>query len=240
MLRFYFIITFSIFTAIFYFSVSAVAERHPDLFNENQRYGIVKYICWNISFKGRVKNVYSGVENLPQEGGYIMYPNHQGRYDAIGIILGHKKPCTFVIDATRSHVPVLDQATMLLNGKRLDKSDLKNQVENIIAVSKEVMQGRRYILFPEGGYEDDVSSNDVKEFMPGAFKAAMKAKCPIIPIALVDSYKVFYKHSLRKVTCQIHYLEPIYYDQYKDMNSHQIADLVKNKIENKINEVLAV
>lgn len=240
MLRFYFIISFSIFTAIFYFLSSAIIKRYPGWFSEEQKYSLVKYICWHISFKGRIKNIYSGLENLPKEGGYIMYPNHQGRYDAVGIILGHKKPLSFVIDAKRSHVIVLDQATDLVNGKRLDKSDPRNQVNNIISVAKEVSQGKKYILFPEGGYEDDVSDNTVKEFMPGAFKAAIKAKCPIVPIALVDSYKVFYKNSLRKVTCQIHFLEPIEYEEYKEMNSHQIADLVKLKIENKINEVLAV
>ena len=27
-----------------------------------------------------------GQENLPKEGGYMMYPNHQGKYDALGIV----------------------------------------------------------------------------------------------------------------------------------------------------------
>ena len=240
MFRFYFIITFSVFTALFFIGATKVIMHNPERFSENQKYGLVKYICWHISFKGRIKNIYSGIENLPEDGGYIMYPNHQGRYDAVGIILGHEKPCSIVIDSIRSHVLILDQVTDLLDGKRLDKSDAKNQVQNILQVAKEVSEGRRYILFPEGGYEDDVSDNTIKEFMPGSFKAAMKAKCPIVPVALVDSYKAFYKNSIRKITCQTHFLEPIYYEEYKDMNSHEISDLVKSRIESKINEVLAM
>ena len=33
---------------------------------------------------------------------------------------------------------------------------------------------------------------------------------------------------------QVHFLEPIYYEEYKDMNTKQIADMVKNKIQDKL------
>ena len=41
-----------------------------------------------------------GIENLPKEGGYMMYPNHQGKYDVYGIFCVHKKPLfmTYVYD----------------------------------------------------------------------------------------------------------------------------------------------
>ncbi len=64
-----------------------------------------------------------------------------------------------------------------------------------------------------------------------AFKAATKAKCPIIPVALIDSFKPFDMNSAAKVTVQVHFLEPITYDEYKDMKTHEIAEEVKHRIE---------
>lgn len=167
-----------------------------------------------------------------------MYPNHQGKYDAVGIMLGHSDPCSIVIDDERSKTFVLNEFTQILKGKRLNKSDLRGQITIMQEVANEVALGQRYILFPEGGYED-VTSNEVKEFMAGAFKAAIKAQCPIVPVALIDSYKPFGINSLKRVTTQVHFLEPISYEKYKDMKTQEISDLVRNNIITKINEVLA-
>ena len=35
---------------------------------------------------GKITTEACGLENLPETGGYIMYPNHQGKYDLLGII----------------------------------------------------------------------------------------------------------------------------------------------------------
>jgi hypothetical protein len=95
--------------------------------------------------------------------------------------------------------------------------------------------GRRYLLFPEGGYTDN--KNRLLEFHPGSFKIPLKAKCPIIPIAIYDSYKPFTINSLRRVTTPVHYLEPILYKQYAKMSTWEIRDLVYERISNKIAEI---
>jgi 1-acyl-sn-glycerol-3-phosphate acyltransferase len=172
-------------------------------------------------------NVY-GVENLPDDGGYVMYANHQGKYDSLGIISAHTNPCTVMIDEKRSHLFLTDQFVTLLKGSRLDKSNMKSQMQTILNVISEVKDGRRYIIFPEGGYYHN--RNDVHEFLPGAFKCSIKSKSPIIPVALIDSYKPFELNTLRPVTTQVHFLEPLYYEDYKDLNSTQIAEIVRNRI----------
>lgn len=104
-------------------------------------------------------------------------------------------------------------------------------------VSEEVKQGKRYILFPEGGYEFN-NKNHVCDFKAGSFKIALKTKAPIVPVALIDSYKVFNSFCLGPVTTQVHYLKPILYDEYGGLKTHEIADLVKVRIQEKLDEVL--
>ena len=102
---------------------------------------------------------------------------------------------------------------------------------------KDVKNGKRYVLFPEGGYKFN-NKNKVQDFKAGSFKIALKSHVPIIPIALIDSYKVFNSFHFGPVTTQVHYLKPIEYDEYKDMKTKDIAALVKERIEEKIKEIL--
>ena len=91
--------------------------------------------------------------------------------------------------------------------------------------------------FPEGGYEFN-NKNHVCDFKAGSFKIALKTKAPIVPVALIDSYKVFNSFCLGPVTTQVHYLKPILYDEYGGLKTHEIADLVKVRIQEKLDEVL--
>ena len=161
-------------------------------------------------------------------GGYVLYANHQGKYDALGIMDAHKKPCTVMMDAKRSKMIIVDQFITLIDGCRIDKTDIKSQVEATRKVTKEVKKGRRYIVFPEGGYFHN--RNAIKEFMPGAFKCAVRANCPIVPVLLVDSYKPFEINSLRRVKTQVHFLPAIYPEEYEGLTTDQIAKLVRNRI----------
>ena len=43
------------------------------------------------------------------------------------------------------------------------------------------------------------------------------SKCPIVPCALVDSFKPFDENSIKPVTVKLRYLTPMYYEEYKDM-----------------------
>ncbi len=237
MLRFYFVIIVSIIPILYFVSKAHIMDKNPDAYTDTQRYEHALYACNVIQKRSFIDTDFYGQDNLPAEGGYIMYPNHQGRYDAVGIMLGHSSPCSIVIDKNRSKTFVLNEFVSVVRGKRLDKADLRGQVEIINEVAEEVKNGRRYILFPEGGY-DEKTNNDVEAFMPGAFKAAIKAKCPIVPVALIDSYKPYGFNSLKRVRTQVHFLEPINYEEYKEMRSSEISDMVHDKIVKKINEVL--
>ena len=62
--------------------------------------------------------------------------------------------------------------------------------------------------------------NEMLEFKGGSFKAATKAKCPIVPVALIDSFKPFDTNSIAPVTVLVHFLKPLYYDDYKDMKTN--------------------
>lgn len=211
-------------------------SKHPEKYTEEECYAYARLAVNRMVKSGHIKTECFGKENLPKEGGYVMFPNHQGKYDTLGIIYTHENPCSVVIDDAKSHVILTTQFLNLIRAKRMFKNDLRQSVRIIKEISEEVAEGRRYIIFPEGGYYHN--HNEVCAFKPGCFKSAMRAKVPIVPVVLIDSYKVFEEWSIRKVKTQVHYLHAISYEEYKDKNSKEVANMVHDIIKEYINDIV--
>lgn len=203
--------------------------RHPEKYSERFRYEYNRHCIRLMNNRGRIETEGYGMENLPEKGGYVMFANHQGKYDALGIMLFHDEPCSLVMDEAKSHTPLVKQFIDLVQGKRMRLDDLRQAAGIIREVTNEVKQGRKFIIFPSGGYRHR-NGNYVDPFKPGSFKSAMRAKAPIVPVALVDSWKVFDLWSLRRVKTKVFFLKPLYYEDYKDMNSKEVCELVEKRI----------
>ena len=104
----------------------------------------------------------------------MMYPNHQGKYDVYSIIDVHKQPCTFVMDIEKSNGILIKQLVDTLKAKRLDKKNNRQAMVIINEVAEEVKEGRKYILFPEGIY-DNKKKNNLIDFKAGCFKICLKS-----------------------------------------------------------------
>lgn len=91
MLRFVYIIATSIILAcIAIYRLSHVAA--DDRFSEEDRYAEAIRTIKLLKKKGKITTIADGIDNLPDNGGYLMYSNHQGKYDALGIMYAHKQP----------------------------------------------------------------------------------------------------------------------------------------------------
>ena len=100
-----------------------LSNNRPDEYNEEVKYRYVQYITDIMQKTGHINTEVFGEENLPKEGGYMMYPNHQGKYDVYGIVSVHKQPCTFVMDIKKSNAIFIKQIVDILDAKRLDKKN---------------------------------------------------------------------------------------------------------------------
>lgn len=212
-----------------------IADR-PEPYDRQQAYDHVRYIVSLMQKTGHIKTVSYGAGNLPAEGGYLLCPNHQGKYDAYGIVAVHEKPLSVVMERERSYFVLVDEIVRILRGRRMDSDNPRHCLQVLRDTAADLANGVPYILFPEGAY-DSQKHNSLWEFKPGCFKAAVRAQVPIIPVALVDSYKAYDSWQLTPVKTQVHYLEPIEPAQYADMTTFQIRDLVKARIQTKLDEL---
>ena len=193
---------------------------------------MLKFIDHRANKAGNVEIVTSGIENIPKESGFIFYPNHQGMYDVLAIMEVTPVPFSVVAKKEVANIPFLKQIFSCVKAKMMDREDIRQSLQVIMQVANEVKEGRNYIIFPEGTRSK--KGNTVGEFKGGSFKAATKAKCPIVPVALINAFKPFDTNSIEQVKVQVHFLEPLYYEDYKGMKTTEIAQIVQERIQKMI------
>ena len=207
---------------------------NPDKYSDNEHNEFFKYIVKRANIGGNVTIKSYGQENIPEKEGFMFFPNHQGMYDVLAMIDSCPKPFSLVYKMELKDIPFIKQIAKCMKAFFIDRDDVRQSMKVIVAVAKEVEKGRNYTIFPEGTRSKN--GNKLGQFKGGSFKAATKVKCPIVPVALIDAFKPFDSHSLKPVEVQVHYLKPLYYEEYKDMKTTEIAEEVQKRIEKVIEE----
>ena len=205
--------------------------KHTDEYPEQEKYDHIRYILDRAVKGGNLTLKVSGTENIPREGSFLLYSNHQGLFDVLAIAATCDRPLGTVLKKELKDVPFLKQIVACTKSFAMDREDVRQSLTVIQSVIREVNAGRNYLIFPEGTRSK--STNDLLEFHGGSFRCATKTKRPVVPIALVDCYKVLDQKGSKPVTVQIHYLKPIEYEEYQGMKPAELAALVRSRIEAK-------
>lgn len=189
------------------------------------------HILKMVNFISGAKVKVEGIENLTKETKVLYVANHKSMVDPCLIYeaLKTKGPTA----ASKSElwnikplIPFLDAFRVIKINRGSDREAAKSIVEGI----KYIKDGNGVIIFPEGG----IKTREVEQMVaikPGAYKLAVKSEAVIQPMAIIGSSKI----SKRKffspfVNVTIRILPPLTYDDYKDLNTHEIAYKVLNVV----------
>lgn len=208
---------------------------NKDKFTFEERFEVFSSSVITINRSGRIYPKIYGKENLISDT-TLFLSNHQGKFDGLGITEAlYDHPFSFLADDSMINYPFYKETPGLIEVKLIDRSNYKSQYNSILKMAEDLSNGMNHLAFPEGDYADN--HNDLQEFHTGCLKSAYIAKCAIIPICLYDSWKVFGKSSIKKIYPEIHFLKPIYYEEYKDLSRKDLALLVKYRINEKLIEI---
>ena len=201
-------------------------ERYP----EQMRWDHIRRILKLAIKSGNLDLVVTGTEHIPAPGtGFMMYANHQGLFDVVAIAATCATPLGAVLKKELQGIPFVQQVIDCTKSFPMDREDVRQSLTVIQNVTEEVKNGRSYVIFPEGTRSKN--GNQMGEFHGGSFRCAIKAKCPIIPVVLIDSFKVFDQKGSAPLRVQLHYLPAIPYEEFAGLKATEVAAMVKERIE---------
>ena len=202
--------------------------KHTEAYSWQEKWDHIHHIMSRAIQSGNVDLKVTGLENLPTDRPFMLYGNHQGMFDVVAISGTCPIPLAVVYKKELKGVPMLQQIYDCTRSYAMDREDVRQSLTVIQNVTEELKQGRSFVIFPEGTRSR--KGNEMLEFHGGSFRCAIKSKCTVIPMALIDSFRVLDEKGSKPVTVQLHYLKPIEYEEYKDLKTTQLAELVRSRI----------
>ncbi len=118
---------------------------------------------------------------------YVFVANHQNLLDIP--VLASVLPCSFgfVAKAELEKWPFLGMALRMSPSVFVESRDPRRSLESLRRAGQEIRDGRSVIIFPEGVR---TYQSDMVPFKKSAFALAAEARVPVVPVTIVDAYKL--------------------------------------------------
>ena len=203
--------------------------KDPDSYPEIDRWMHIQKIMKAALKAGNVDLVVTGRENIPDKDGLLLVANHQGLFDVVALVTAWDKILCAVYKIELKDVPLVKQTAASTKSYAMDRDDVRQSLTVIQGCTEQLKANRNVLIFPEGTRSKN--GNVMGEWHGGSFKCAVKAKADILPFCVIDTYKVLDQKGSKPITCQLHFLKPIPYEEYAGMKTTEIAAMVKERIQ---------
>lgn len=222
-------VTKNFFNVFRYYPKMVYMACNPKKYTSDEKYNYCLKIVKVVTDSSGLKVEAYGQENIPAQDGIYLCSNHQEKFDPLAIWYTFPRQVGVILDDVVTHRPFIRELCHLINSKKLIKRNTHSVVKAYSEITKALKSGENYMIFPEGGYEK--VDGKLEDFHAGSFKSPQRAHCPILPVAVIDSYKIFDNGYKTTNPIQVHYLKPIAPEEYEGMTTAEIAALVKSRIQ---------
>ncbi len=152
-------------------------------------------------------------DRLPWRGPAVLVANHESLCDIL-VLFGLYRPFKWVSKASVFRAPFLGW-NMKLNGYvGIVRGDVNSRERMMSECKAWLSRGVPVLLFPEGTRSTD---GEVQAFKDGAFRLALEAKVPVIPIAITGTANTLPKHGFvlnNKSDCRVEVLAAVPTEQF--------------------------
>jgi 1-acyl-sn-glycerol-3-phosphate acyltransferase len=170
-----------------------------------------------------------GKDNIP-EGPCLIISNHQSNFD-IPILAGYlDKPIGFIAKKELAKVPIMSKWMERVHCVFIDRDNPRQAIKALATAATSLQQGNSLVIFPEGTRS---KSNIMGEFKKGSLRLAEKSGVPILPVTLIDSYKIYEGNNnrIRSAKVQVIIDKPIYMDKLENAQKLELLDTIKSQIQ---------
>ncbi len=157
------------------------------------QHGCARWWCRMVAFTIGARIRVHGTEHVRRGQSYVYMANHASLIDtpALFACLPHQ----FKIMAKRSlfYVPFMGWHLWTSGNFPIDRGDARRTARSLRAVIDGLRQGKSLAVFPEGTRTAD---GRLQEFKGGAFKLALKAGVPVVPVTIRGTFALLPKTTL--------------------------------------------
>lgn len=175
-----------------------------------------------------------GRENIPEET-FVVYANHKSNMDPVMIYYAMHRICSAIGKKSLFVHPIMKLITKTYDAVPIDRENDREAAKSIAIAIKKVKGGLPMIIFPEGGIKTR-ETDEMVNLRAGAYKLAMKAEAPILPVSIIGSSRVKTKRKGEKITVKIIFHTPIYKTQYAGKNTTEVGLMVEEIVNKGIRE----
>jgi 1-acyl-sn-glycerol-3-phosphate acyltransferase len=190
--------------ALVVFVLTVPFDRRRALFHLYSCFWASFYIWMNPLWRERI----TGREKLPWRGPAVLVANHLSMLDIL-VLYGLFRPFKWVAKSELFRIPVVGW-NMWLNDyvplRRGDRESVRKMMEHC---RDHLAAGTPVLLFPEGTRS---TTGAMQPFKDGAFRLAVAAGVPVIPIAVTGTSDALPKHGLalrRRMDARVRVLDAI-------------------------------
>lgn len=194
--------------AIFVLLLSAVRLRLLFVRDERRAYLLVRqHARWAVALTGLRIHV-THAERMPPTGATMMVSNHVSVADAAVLVAALPFDVRFVANHIYAGYPLLGPVIRSASANIVNRTSWRSRADSGQAMRDALEAGRSLLVFPEGTTSD---SDEMLPFRSGAFRAAARTGCPVVPIALTGTRELMASNRwlLAKAEVTVEILEPI-------------------------------
>lgn len=125
-----------------------------------------------------------GKEYVDAPGAKVYAANHTSYFDVLPLMLGLGVPYHFVAKMEVGRMPFIGTFLRQMRHTKFDRSDPESRLRQSEEMEKLLREGESIFVFPEGTFTGE---DGVRPFQLGAFKAAVDAGVPIVPVSLAGT-----------------------------------------------------
>jgi fatty-acyl-CoA synthase len=127
-----------------------------------------------------------GKEYVDAPGAKVYASNHTSYFDVLALMLGLGVPYHFIAKMEVGGMPFIGTFLRKMGHTKFDRSDPESRLRQSEEMEKLLRQGESIFVFPEGTFTGE---DGVRPFQLGAFKAAVDAGVPVVPVSLAGTRK---------------------------------------------------
>ncbi len=209
---------------------------------DRESFETVKKVLNVVRVLSGVKVEVRGLENIPKDKAVLYVGNHRSYYDIVSVYTTVPAPMGFVSKIELDGFPILRTWMKNVNCLFLDRDDIKQGLQTIMAGAEQVKRGVSVFIFPEGTRDESEDLRDLLPFKEGSLKIAQRAGCPVMPVAIKGTRDAFENHFpwIHPAKVIVEYGTPFYLsDLDPDDRKHPgtyTAGVIRNMLDGLLNE----